>query len=76
MHPRVISKTHVKYFGGTARLVCQIYVLVLEVIRKEHRLMAVLRRLESAGVTMNLRKCEFAKDQVQFLGHQVSKAGI
>ena len=38
--------------------------------------MAVLRRLESAGVTLSLGKCEFAKDQIQFLGHQVSKAGI
>ena len=63
---------------GLQGVVCQIDVLVLEVTHKEHddRLMAVLKRLESAGVTLNLRKCEFAKDQVQVSGHQVSKAGI
>ena len=64
---------------GLQGVVCQIDdVLVFGKTRKEHdnRLCAVMRRLESAGVTLNSAKCEFAKDQVQFLGHLVSKAGV
>ena len=42
--------------------------------RKDHddQLIAVMRRLESAGVTLNLAKCESAKDQ----RHLVSKVGV
>ena len=79
MCPRVISKTYGKHFGRTTWVVCQIDdVLVFGATHKEHdnRLFAVIRRLESAGVTLNLKKCEFAKDKVRFLGHQVSKAGV
>ena len=60
-------------------VICQIDdVLVFGATHKEHndRHFAVMRRLESAELTLNLGKCEFAKDQVQLLGHQVSKAGV
>ena len=60
-------------------VVCQIDdMLVFGRTREEHddQLLAVMRQLELAGVTLNLAKCEFAKDQVQFLGHLVSKAGV
>ena len=58
--------------------VCQIDdVMVFGATRKEHddRLFAVLQRLQAAGVTLNAEKCEFAKDEIQFLSHKVSKAG-
>jgi len=43
---------------------------------RDDQLLKVMQRLESAGVMLNMEKCEFAKDQVQFLGHLVSKAGV
>jgi len=64
---------------GLEGVVCQIDdVLVFGATRKEHddQLLKVMQGLESAGVTLNIEKCEFAKDQVQFLGHLISKAGV
>lgn len=36
----------------------------------------VLHTFESGGVTLNIKKSEFAKEKVQFLGHVISTAGI
>jgi transposase InsO family protein len=46
--------------------------------KKEHdtRLMAALRRILDAGVTLNREKCEFAKSRILFLGHIVDQNGI
>lgn len=53
-------------------------VLVFGKDKEEHnaRLEQVLERLQSAGVTLNSRKCEFNKTEVKFLGHLISKEGI
>jgi len=53
-------------------------VLVFGTNRQEHdiRLEAVMQRLQNEGVTLNLSKCAFLKDQVKFLGHVVNKHGI
>jgi len=53
-------------------------VLVFGGDQKEHdtRLKAVLGRLESAGVTLNPKKCEFSQDSLKFLGHIINKKGI
>ena len=64
---------------GLQGAICQIdNVLVFSKTCKEHndRLFVAMKQLESAGVMLNLKKCAFAKDQVQFLEHLVSKAGI
>ena len=39
-------------------------------------LKAVFKRLEAAGMTLNLTKCRFAVNTVEFLGHFVSPDGI
>ena len=36
----------------------------------------MLRRTESAGLTVNLHKCHFAVSTVEFLGHTVSADGV
>jgi len=45
---------------------------------EEHRahLMAVLQRLQDAGLAANAEKCEFGKSELDFLGHRMSAAGI
>lgn len=37
---------------------------------------AVLFRLSAAGLTLNLAKCQFFREQAKFLGHVVSKDGL
>ena len=53
-------------------------ILVFGSNPKEHdkRLKAALERLESAGVTLNPKKCEFSKSSLKFLGHVINKDGI
>ena len=53
-------------------------VLVFGRDQEEHdkRLEAVLRRVQSAGVTLNPSKCEFSKNQIKFLGHIVNQNGV
>ena len=60
-------------------VVCQTDdILVFGSNQAEHdaRLVAVMERLESAGVTLNPDKCEFGKRTVKFLGHIVDQVGI
>ena len=37
---------------------------------------AALQRIQAAGATLNLEKCEFAKSEILFLGHHIDKDGI
>ena len=58
---------------------CQIDdVLVFGRDQTEHdaRLLAVLKRIESAGATLNPEKCEFSQKTVKFLGHIIDENGI
>ena len=64
---------------GLDGVVCHIDdVLVYGAGTEEHdtRLVAVMKRLEKAGVTLNSDKCEFSKDRVKFLGHVIDTEGI
>ena len=53
-------------------------IIIYGASREEHdsRLTATLRKLQTAGVTLNATKCEFRKTEMKFLGHVVSKEGI
>lgn len=53
-------------------------VLVFGSTTEEHdqRLECVLKRLSANGLTLNPEKCEFKVTSVEFLGHQISEAGI
>lgn len=54
------------------------WILVFGDTYEQHdqRLEAVLKRIEDNGVTLNIKKCEFAKERIQFLGHLIGKDGI
>ena len=41
----------------------------------DHRLEAVLRRLQEVGLTLNEKKCEFSRPSVKFLGQIVDQSG-
>ena len=53
-------------------------ILIFGKTKQEHdvRLQAVRKRLSSAGVTLNSKKCEFCKNNITFLGHVINQQGI
>ena len=64
---------------GLKRVLCHMDdVLIHGTTQQEHnqRLSATLQQFESAGVTLNLSKCEFGVDRVKFLGHIIDKEGV
>ena len=40
------------------------------------RVRAVLFRLQRAGLTLNIQKCEFSQGRLKFLGHIVDAQGV
>ena len=44
--------------------------------KHDHRLFAVLRRLEEAGLTLNEAKCQFQQESIRFCGHLINGTGI
>ena len=53
-------------------------ILIYGNTQEEHdeRLLAVLNRLEEAGLTLNRDKCKFSRREVKFLGHILSQDGV
>ena len=52
-------------------------ILIFGILAKEHdeRVLAVLRRLQKAGIAL-YSKCEFFKKKIKFLGHLLSEDGV
>ncbi len=64
---------------GLEGVVCHIDdVLVWGRTQEEHdaRLHAALEKIQKAGITLNMEKCDLSKSEVSFLGHVVSASGI
>ena len=61
---------------GTQCLMDDILVYGKNQAEHDQRLKAVLSRIEHAGVTLNIQKCEFSKRQLTFLGHVIGPEGI
>ncbi|ETW98423.1 MAG: hypothetical protein ETSY2_42830 [Candidatus Entotheonella gemina] len=60
-------------------VVCQMDdILVFGKDQAEHngRLTAVLKQIQSAGVTLNPEKCEFSCRKLSFLGHIINETGV
>lgn len=59
-------------------MVCHIDLLVSGQDQGEHdtRLHTMLQRLEKAGITLNVDKCERSKSEVVFLVHIITAVGI
>ena len=77
--PELFQKRMGKLVEGLEGAVCLIDdVLVFGDDQEQHdaRLEKVLKRVESAGVTLNPDKCEFSKSSIKFLGHCIDQQGI
>ena len=53
-------------------------ILIFSPNEAEHlkTLQELFRRLESNGLTINLTKCKFAREELTFLGYTVNSSGI
>ncbi len=77
--PENFQKQMSRVLEGLDGVVCQLDdVLVHGPNQDAHdsRLEAVLKRMESAGVTLNPEKCSFSQTQLKFLGHIVNEKGV
>ena len=61
---------------GVVCLIDDVLVVGKDVTEHDARLLRVLERLESVGVTLNREKCIFRQSSVKFLGHVVGKEGV
>ena len=64
--------------SGDVRICLMDDILVFGKTQLEHvqRLADVLKRLESANVTLNPNKCVFNKTSVKFLGHMIDRTAV
>ena len=61
---------------GAICLVDDIFIHGRSQEEHDHRLEAVLRRLQEVGLTLNEKKCEFSRPSVKFLGQIVDQSGV
>jgi hypothetical protein len=66
---------------GLGNVTCLVFmddVLIFGRTLQEHTelLKEVFERLRTAKLTLNLEKCHFAKDSVEYLGHCVTREGV
>ena len=77
--PEHFQRRMSEVLGDLEGVVCMMDdVLVHGRSREEHdeRLIKVLNRLQTEGLTLNKEKCKFSQSQVPFLGQVVDKSGI
>ena len=77
--PEHFQRRMLAILSGLNGVVCQMDdVLVFGRDQAEHdtRLKAVLKRIASAGATLNPEKCEFSRRKLTFLGHVIDETGI
>ena len=77
--PELFQKRMQSILEGLKGVLCHMDdVLIFGSNKDKHdkNLLAALKKLESAGVTLNPNKCEFYKGSIKFLGHTIDKDGI
>lgn len=77
--PEFFQRQMNKILGDSKGVVCMMDdILVTGSTKEEHdlRLEEVLAKIERSGMTLNKDKCEFAVQEVKFLGHILNKHGI
>ena len=77
--PEYFQRKMCDILTGLKGVVCLIDdVLVCGTTQEEHdqNLLAVLRSVQEAGLTLNREKCEFSKSSIKFLGQVVDTKGI
>lgn len=79
--PYTFTRVMDEVLMGLGNITCLVFmddILIFGRSMQEHteRLREVFERLRTAKLTLNLEKCHFAKDSVEYLGHCVTRAGV
>jgi len=63
---------------GLDGVICRMDILIHERNHMEHdaRVRAVLFRLQRAGLTLNIQRCEFSQGRLKLLGYIVDAQGV
>ena len=61
---------------GVAVLIDDIVITASTENEHFNRLHEVLKRLNEAGLKVNLKKCKYFKDEIKYLGYRINKLGI
>lgn len=79
--PATFQRLMETVLGELRKKICFVYIddIIIyssSVVQHFYDLKTVLHRLETAGLTINLKKCNFFLPKITFLGHVVSNKGI
>ena len=77
--PSIWEREMDRILAGVGGTVCYMNdTLVVGENKSQHdeRLMAVLQKLNKAGLKLKREKCEFNKSQIEYLGHVITSRGI
>ncbi|KAJ0169591.1 hypothetical protein K1T71_014776 [Dendrolimus kikuchii] len=77
--PAIFQRTMECVLSGIDGVLCMLDdILISSVDYAEHvqRLHLVLKKLQDVGLTVQKDKCEFFKDQVEYLGYTINKHGL
>ncbi|XP_045541460.1 uncharacterized protein K02A2.6-like [Papilio machaon] len=77
--PAIFQRAMETVLAGLDGVLCLLDdILITGCNREEHltRLNSVLQRLEEAGLTLQKEKCEFFKDEINYLGYVINKNGL
>ena len=77
--PELFQRRMSAILEGLDGVLCQMDdVLIFGTTKEEHdfQMATALKRIQSAGVTLNPDKCEFRRSSVKFLGHLIDREGI
>ena len=74
--PSIWQRKMDRILAGTVCYMDDILVVGENESQHDERLMAVLQKLDKAGLKLKREKCEFNKSQVEYLGHVISSRGI
>ncbi|KAJ0171196.1 hypothetical protein K1T71_013395 [Dendrolimus kikuchii] len=77
--PAIFQRAMERLLNGIDGVLCLLDdVLITAENRESHlnKLYLVLQRLQDAGLTLQKSKCEFFKDQINYLGYVIDKSGL
>ena len=77
--PEIFQRQMNEVLSGLPGVLCHIDDILVygqDAAEHESRLQATLKRIQSAGITLNEGKCQFNQSRVTFLGYVIDKDGI
>ena len=77
--PEIFQRTMSAILEGLDWVICRIDDILIHgrnQIEHDVRVRAVLLRLQEAGLTLNVQKCECSQGRMRFLGHIVDAQGV